>query len=152
LTTRVWTDRRLGSSVMVSLPVHCAFIATGNNPALSDEMVRRTVSSFLDARDARPHLRTGFKHREILVWARANRPALVHSILTLVQAWLAARQPPGDVQLGMYESWSAVVGGVLKVAGVEGLNRSIQRYQGAATDTEQTVGPFVQAWWARHGS
>jgi hypothetical protein len=152
LTTRIWADRRLGSSAMVSLPVHCTFLGTGNNPVLSDEMVRRTISCFLDTRDARPHLRAGFKHREILVWARANRPALVHSILTLVQAWLAAGQPPGDVQLGMYESWSGVVSGVLEVAGVEGLNRSIQRYQRAASDTEQTVGPFVQAWWTRHGS
>lgn len=150
LTARSWSDRLLGSSLMITLPVTPTWIATGNNPSLSDELVRRTLASRLDAGRTHPHLRTGFKHSDLLVWARTNRPALLEAILTLVQAWIVEGQPPGSVHLGMFEAWCHVVGGVLEIARVEGLQEAIRLYQGTPTDTIQAVTQFLYMWWERH--
>lgn len=38
LTAPFWEDRILGVSEMVRLPIRCTWIATGNNPAFSNEM------------------------------------------------------------------------------------------------------------------
>src|SRR5262249_6243364 len=134
LTATRWADRCLGASVMLSLPVLCAWVLTASNPRLSDELLRRTIRSMLDAATARPHMRRGFRHEDLLAWAKKNRSSLVHAILTLIRAWWVAGRPRADVRLGMYESWCDVVGGVLHVAGVEGLRAAIERDQGAPTE------------------
>jgi hypothetical protein len=113
---------------------------------LSDELVRRTVCGRLDAGDSRPHLRAGFKHADLLGWVRGHRSEVVGSVLTLVRAWLAAGRPAGEVRLGMFESWGRMVGGILGVAGIEGLRQSVEHFQRAPTDTEQTLKPFLVAW------
>src|SRR5262249_7363276 len=53
----LWEDRILGVSEIARVPVRCIWIATGNNPALSSEMTRRTVRIRLDAQVDRPWLR-----------------------------------------------------------------------------------------------
>ena len=85
LTASVWEDRLLGRSQIVHVPVRCAWTATGNNPSLSNEMARRTVSSRLDARAARPWQRTGFRHPNLPTYTREHRPELVWTALTLGQ-------------------------------------------------------------------
>jgi hypothetical protein len=151
LTGTSWQDRLLGSSVMRSMPVRCVWLATGNNPTLSDELARRTLRCRLDTGTARPHMRTGFRHPELLAWARENRPALLQAVLTLVRAWLAAGRPGADVWLGGYDSWCRVVGGLLQVAGIDGLRRAVEQFQGEETDTEAALAPFLKAWWERFG-
>ena len=141
LTARTWRDRILGSSVMASLPVRCVWLATGSNPLLSEELARRTLRCLLDAGTRRPHMRQGFRHPEIMAWAKENRPAILQSVLTIVRAWQAAGQPGAEMRLGMYESWCGVVGGLLHVAGVEGLREAIELFQGEDTDTEKTLAP-----------
>ncbi len=53
ITGRAWEDRLLGHSTTLLLPVRCVWVATANNPALSEEMARRTVRIALDAGVAR---------------------------------------------------------------------------------------------------
>jgi hypothetical protein len=154
LTSRNWTDRLLKSSSMVSIPVRSIFLATGNNPVLSDEMVRRTIRSRLDTGLARPHRwkKGAFKHPHLLAWVREHRQEILQAILTLVRAWQAAGRPKGDINLGMFESWGEVMGGLLDVAGIPGLGQAIERDQGRPTTTEQSVAPFIHAWWNRYRS
>jgi hypothetical protein len=66
LTARVWQDRLIASSEMLCLPVQTAWAATGNNPALSNEMSRRSVRIRLDAKTDQPWLRKGFRHPKLL--------------------------------------------------------------------------------------
>ena len=54
ITATVWTDRLLGVNQSIQVPVRCLWVATGNNPILSEEMVRRTVRIRLDAKTDRP--------------------------------------------------------------------------------------------------
>ena len=54
LTAREWTDRILGLSKMVTLPVRAIWIANGNNIKVGGDIARRCYSVRLDAKTARP--------------------------------------------------------------------------------------------------
>ncbi|WP_198370259.1 DUF7146 domain-containing protein [Roseomonas rosulenta] len=152
LTAPFWEDRVLGQSEMVRLPIRCAWVATGNNPTFSNEMARRLVRIRLDARTDQPWRRDGFRHPDLMGWVRANRPRLVAAGLTLCQAWVAAGRPRGTRTVGSYEAWSAVIGGILEVAGVPDFLGNLDEML-AVSDAEGAVWrPFVQAWWDRFGS
>ena len=152
LTAPFWEDRILGVSEMVRLPIRCAWIATGNNPEFSNEMARRIVRIRLDAHVERPWQREGFRHPDLMIWVRANRGRLVAACLTLCQAWIAAGRPRGTLTIGSYESWATVLGGVLEVAGIEGLLGNLDEML-EASDSEGTVWRvFVSVWWDRFGT
>src|SRR5262249_56752366 len=99
LTAGVWTDRVLGKTQMVTLPVRGVWLATGNNVKLSTEVTRRTVWVRLDAKVEAPWTRDGFRYPDLRAWARANRGRLVHACLTLGQAWIAEGRPLGTSSL-----------------------------------------------------
>jgi hypothetical protein len=143
----LWEDRVLGVSETARVPVRCAWLATGNNPALSQEITRRAVRCRLDAKLDRPWLREGFRHPDIRQWTRDNRGALVGAALTLIRAWLREGRPAGGKTLGMFESWAKTLGGILDVAGVPGFLGNLEDlYERADTDTA-AWGAFVTAWW-----
>lgn len=152
ITSTVWEDRILGTSDMTRLPVRCAWIATGNNPTLSSEIARRTVRIRLDAKRDRPWLRDRFRHSDLRQWVSAHRHELVAAALTLVRAWIAVGKPDptGLSALGMFESWSRVMGGILQVAGVPGFLSNLSDFY-ESTDTEgEMVRSFLAAWWEQY--
>ena len=150
LTTSIWEDRLLGRSQIVQVPVKCAWIATGNNPTLSNEMARRTISSRLDARSPRPWQRTGFRHPDLPQYTREHRPELTWAALTLAQAWMAEGCPPGSKSLGMFESWARVLGGILGVAGVDGFLGNLESLYEDADAENAAHEALVSRWWAHH--
>src|SRR5262249_43665831 len=101
LTADTLEDRVLGRSAMVRLPVRCLWVATGNNPTMSNEMARRTIRIRLDAHVEKPWLRNseGFRHPNLKEWVGEHRGELIWAVLTIVRAWLAAGQPKGDRRL-----------------------------------------------------
>jgi hypothetical protein len=150
LRTTSWRGRVLGRSQMVTLPNTATWIATGNNPELSDEIARRAVPIRLDCGLEHPEERATFTHR-LPEWALEHRAELVSACLSLVQAYLEAGRPRSTQTLGGFESWASVMGGLLDVAGVPGLlaNREALR---ARTDRESTEWlAFCHAWWQRFG-
>lgn len=150
LTTPIWEDRFLTRSEMVYVPIRCAWICTGNNIALSSEITRRTVRIRMDAKVDRPWERTGFRH-ELPTWVMEHRADLVGAALTLIQAWITAGRPHGARTLGMFESWSRVMGGILEVAGVPGFMGNTNEFY-AASDTETAAWrTLIAAWWATYG-
>ena len=146
LTTSVWTDRLLGQTKMVTTPNRALWLATGNNPVLSRENARRTVRIRLDADVERPWLRAGFRHADLPGWVRAQRPALVVAVLTLLRSWAQAGRPRGSVTLGSFEDWAAVVGGVLAHAGVEGFLGDRQDDHEVCDPEEDEWAGFVETW------
>jgi putative DNA primase/helicase len=149
LTTRFWKDRVLGLSKTVTLPNNAVWLGSGNNTHLSRELIRRTLLCRLDAKMDTPWLRQGFRHPQLLVWAKANRGKLIAATLTLCQAWLRAGRPAGKVSLGMFESWAAVIGGILEVAGVPGLLANASQFRTQRADQTSEWRSFVVAWWHR---
>ena len=152
LTSTVWEDRILGTSDTTRLPVRCAWIATGNNPTLSSEIARRTVRIRLNAKRDRPWLRDRFRHPDLREWVANHRHELVAAALTLVRAWIEAGkpEPTSSPTLGMFESWSRVMGGILQVAAVPGFLSNLNDFYGS-TDTEgEMVRSFLAAWWEEY--
>ena len=104
LTAENWSDRILGKSEMVNLPVRCIWVATGNNPSVSTEIARRSIRIRIDPKCERPWERKDFKHPNLTVWANKHRADLVWAALTLIQAWVVAGQPLWHSKtLGSYE-------------------------------------------------
>jgi putative DNA primase/helicase len=150
LTTTVWTDRILGKTATVTVPIRAIWLATGNNVTVSNEIARRSLWMRLDARTDMPWQRSGFRHPDLRGWALKNRGRLVHAGLTLVQAWLAAGRPSGEANLGSFESWASTIGGILKVAGVPGFLANADQLYIQADAENQEWRAFVARWWDTH--
>lgn len=151
LTSRTWSDRVLGVSEVAEVTVRNIWVATANNPTLSEETARRTISARLDARCDRPWRRDGFRHADLIGWADERRGDLIAAALTIGRAWLAAGRPKGERTLGMFESWSAVLGSVLEVAGVPGFLDNLDDFYAEADAEGEAWRAFLGAWREEHG-
>jgi len=73
-------------------------------------------------------------------------------VLTMTNAWLAAERPEAKTPpLGSYESWATVVGGILKIAGIEGFLGNLDELYERADSEGAAWRRFVGAWWDKHG-
>jgi hypothetical protein len=152
LTSRVCKDRILGTSEIVRVPNTATWIGTGNNITISKEILRRSAGCRMDSGLENPSERKNFRHPELLVWVSANRGRLVWAALTLIQAWIAAGKPPGKETLGMFESWTKVMGGILSVAGITGLLTNAKKFRTAHADQSTEWQEFITAWWDKYNS
>ena len=146
LTTTIWRGRVLGKSEMLDIPNNATWLATGNNVEVSDEVARRIALIRLDSGVERPEERIGFSHPDLLGWARNRRHRIVSAALSIVRQWLDAGAPRGQAVFGGFESWAAVMGGVLDMAGVDGFlgNRD---YLYAVADLESREWDVLCAAW-----
>jgi hypothetical protein len=132
---------------MASVPNHAVWLMTANNPNLHLEITRRCIRLRIDPRVDRPWKSTVFKHPEITTWAKENRSALVGAIVTLIRAWMAAGKPLDRARLGSFERWSAVIGGILNIAGVSGFLANLDQLYEAADVEGQAWREFTATWW-----
>jgi hypothetical protein len=139
LTETTHCDRILGQSQTLTLPVRCAWIATGNNIQLGGDMARRCYWIRMDAKCSKPFQRTGFKHKRLKQYIQRHRGELLAALLTLARAWFVAGRPePSLTPVGSFEDWSVIIGGILQHAGIAGfLANSDQLYAQADSDTVQ---------------
>ena len=151
LTATTWADRRLGETQMLALPNHALWLATGNNPLLSREMARRAVRIRLDAGSSTPWLGRTYRHASLTRWTDGHRRELVGAALGLVQAWVDAGQPDAGAQLGSYEAWARVVGGIVAHAGFGGFLTGEVAEVGVDPE-EAEWGALVAAWAEASGS
>jgi len=154
LTAYFIEDRILGTSDNIRIPIRAVWCATGNNPALSSEITRRTVRIRIDSKQDKPWLRKpeDFRHYPLLPWVISHRPQLVAACLTLGRAWIVAGQPSpvGAPVLGMFEDWSRTMAGLLDIAGVPGFLTNLDQFY-ESSDAEGTgVRAFLMAWWDAH--
>jgi hypothetical protein len=143
----MWTDRMLGETRTVRVPVRLTWIIAGNNPQLSNEISRRCVRIRLDAKVERPQSRIGFKHADLEGWVKANRSELVWACLTLAQKWIADGRPAPDKVKGSYEAWSTVMGGILKACGIEGFLANEEEMRADADEEGRAIKSFLSMWW-----
>lgn len=141
LTADSWQGRVLGRSEMITIPNRATWVATGNNIDVGGDLARRCYRIRLDAHQARPWARTGFKHPDIERWTTQNRPALLGALCTIIRAWWEAGKPkPAKHQpLGGYTSWSEIIGGILGHAGIDDFLGNMDAFH-AISDRE------AQAW------
>jgi len=153
LTATEWEDRILGMSEMSPrLPNRAVWAATANNPELSLDIARRTITCRLDPGLERPWERSGFRHPDLRTWALTHRAELVAAALTLVRVWLGDGAPRLEhPAIGSFEGWAEVMAGVLGTAGVEGF---LANYRDVYESVSQDVGDwltFLEAWYEAHG-
>lgn len=153
ITATTWEDRLLGVSQNVRVPVTCAWVATGNNPAVSSEIARRVVSIRMNPATDRPWMREPgeFLHPDLRGWVRENRGELVGAALTLVRAWIAAGKPEGQKTLGNFESWAKTMGGILAVAEVEGFLGNLEEFYDRADVEGEQWRNLVGQWHEEFG-
>lgn len=140
ITSTTWGDRLLGYSKQVSYPNKITVVALGNNVEVQGDMPRRTILIRLSSSEARPELRSGFRHDDLRAWVEVNRPALLSATLTILRAWVVAGRPPGMQRLGSFDQWSQMIGGALAHAGVDGFLSNVDemRSRGATDDSDMT--------------
>ncbi len=152
LTSELWEGRRLGKSEIVRLKNNATWASTGNNVELSEEIARRYIQIRLDAGVAHPELRRDFRHPDLRVWVTDNRALLVSACISVIQAWIDAGRPPGSPSLGSYESWAAIMGGILEVADIPGFLAGRERLL-EDRDREAVEWTAVcEAWYRRFGT
>jgi hypothetical protein len=109
----------------------------------------------MDAKLARPWLRpeSVFRHKDLRKWVSEQRGAILAAILTIAQAWALTGKPEaqGLPNLGGYETYCRVVGGVLAFMGIEGfLGNLTELYEEMDTETPQWA-TFLEAWQESFG-
>jgi putative DNA primase/helicase len=96
--------RALGKSDKIRVANTFTTFANGNNVAVADDLVRRTICGKLDANVEDPETRT-FKS-DPLAAVRRNRGIYIAAALTIARAYLTAGRPDRLAPLASYEAWS----------------------------------------------
>ncbi len=149
LTAEVWSARLITTPEMVNLPVMCLWLGTANNLDAKEDMPRRIVIIRMDAGMEKPDEREpgSFRHKDLLSWAREHRGDLIWAALVLVRAWLSRGRPDGPQNMGSYESWSRILGGILQVAGVPGFLKTQQARRKTSDSDSALWRAFCNAWY-----
>jgi len=136
LTSGFYQGRLLGTNKMGQFKNVSMWIANGNNIQVGNDLSRRTIPIFLDAKSSEPWTRAVFKHGNIKAYALQHRAEIIQAILTLTKGWFAAGTPKADVKtMGNFEEWSHIIGGVLQNAGIKGFLQNTGNPQ-ASVDIE----------------
>lgn len=149
LTMRYWTDRVLNTSNSITIENRVLWLATGNNCTLGPDLIRRTIRIRLDPKMESPWLRDKFKHPNIVVWSGQNLEIIVKAILTLIQSWIKNNRISGKINLGSFEQWATVIGGILENSGIPGfLGNLTEIYENAISD-DGGWQEFVKIWFEK---
>lgn len=153
ITLPEWSDRLLGQSDSISFPIRLVWVASANNPVVSAEIARRSVRIRIDAGEARPWERQSFRYPHLREHVHAIRPALISAGLTLIRHWIAQDRPLSTIRpLGSFESWTAVLGGLVESCGLSGFLTNVEEFYSLADRETASWEEFVGAWWERYES
>jgi hypothetical protein len=142
-----WTDRILGKTEMMSVPLATTWYASGINMAFGEDTIRRLCPARLCSPEERPEERTGFRHPELLAWVSEERPRLVAAALTILRSYCAAGRP--DMRLrpwGSYEAWSAIVRNALAWVGELDPGEAREELASSADTTKNALASLLVGW------
>lgn len=148
LTADIWQGRVLGRSEIVTINNKATWAATGNNIDVGGDLARRCYRIRLDAHQAQPWKRTGFKHADLEGWVAGNRSELLHALCTIVRSWWQAGRPlaGGISAMGGYTSWVRNIGGILEHAGVGDFLANLAEFHASADREAQAWETFLGMW------
>jgi Domain of unknown function (DUF3854) len=119
LTSVEWQGRILGKTQQPRLPLLASWYATGNNTIVLADTGRRVCHIRLDSPDEKPEERTGFRHPDLLAWARENRGRLLTAAITILSAYCRAGKPRQPLKpWGSFEAWTDLIRGSIVWAGL----------------------------------
>jgi hypothetical protein len=156
LTLRRLTDRPLGATAQVTVPVRAVFSWSGANLALWGDMARRCLSMLIVPGVENPAART-FKIDDLRAYVRQHHPRLLVAALTVLRSYGMVRRPRhGGPRLGSFESWDDRVRGCVvwatSVAGWPAEPLAVQdRHRAESPDRESLVALHT-AWASAFGT
>jgi len=153
LTADQWQDRILGRSERVSVPARVTWMATGNNIDVGGDLARRCYRIRLDAHQAQPWKRTGFRHPDLLGHVRAQRVEILGALCMLVRSWWSAGRPRAAsvAAMGGYTPWVATVGGILAHVGISDFLDNLDAFHATADHEAAGWEAFLTAWMDTYG-
>lgn len=148
LTADTWGGRLLGQSVKIEVPNRATWLATGNNIDVGGDLARRCYRIRLDARQARPWERDGFRHPDLLGYVKRNRADVLGALCTIIRSWWCNGQElaNGIGAMGGYTSWVRTVGGILAHVGVEDFLANLADFHSTADHEASSWEAFLTAW------
>lgn len=149
----IWSDRRLGATEEVRVPIRNAWVVTGNNLSLTSELARRAVPIRLDAQVERPGSRSGFRHPDLLEYVKARRVVLAQACLIIAGNWVAAGRNEhigsavGSIVIASFEQWARRMGGILADAGVQGFLENHATFTEVQDEEGEELAELLAAWY-----
>ena len=140
--------RILGLSQTALVRIMSTWVFTANTLTMSAELLRRCILIDLDRKYPEPGKyvpESGWRHENVREWTRDHRSELVHACLTIIQNWVAKGMVKGNENLGSFENWAGVMGGILQAAGIGGFMGNQGELTGLSDGREDAVGDVVQA-------
>jgi hypothetical protein len=135
ITSTMVEFRVLGATVKPRLPWVSVVLVSGNNLALTDDMVRRSLVARLEPQEENPETRTGFAHEDLLGWCQQDRPRLIAAALTVLRSYASHGYPsPNLGTMQSFNAWSRLVPGAIAFAGGGNLLAARSKGTGAAAD------------------
>ncbi len=150
LTSNQWRDRILGGSTMGQVPNNAMWVFAGNDISLSEQLMRRVHPIYMDAAVPKPSRDRGremFKHKPLGDWVKPNRPQLVRACHVLIQNWFDKGCPEGSVGINSFDRYTAIMGGVLEAAGVDGYLGNLDAYHANGKSDDKTVWDDIAQMW-----
>lgn len=153
LTSREWSDRRLGGNSHINGEVAMSFYVSGNNLKFSDDMIRRIVWVRLNSDSENPEDRGGFKIDRILEHAEKDRHVYLGAALTIMEAYVKAGKPwPAGVKAsGGYEAWSDLIRGAVMWVGMPDPLGNRTKLKDQSGTAKATMASLLH-WWSERGS
>ncbi len=154
ITGQEVSDRILGSTAMVRMPLITTWFATGNNVQLKGDMQRRVVHVRLESPEAHPEDRKGFKHPNVEQYAREHRNELVIAALTVLRAWRISGDTIDLKPWGSFAGWSDLVRGALVWCGYADPGETRVELREEADVTTTALAGLLSGWRAvaaKHG-
>lgn len=145
-TEPFWKDRLFHKQVMARVPINCVWITTANNMLMHEDLMTRSIRIRLEPATSRPENRTGLKDLDL--WCRENRAALVWAIHVFVRWWMQEGKPVAvEMQSTRHAEWCRVMGGILHSIGLTQFLKNQEDFQRQAASGAEIYSAFCERWW-----
>lgn len=111
MTSPRWKERKFHTQSNYNLDTTKVVVCvTSNNARVADDTTQRCTHVRIEPQTARPELRTGFQHDDLIAWATSNQVQLFVHVLTIIRAFECASCPksPDVTPLGSFPEWRYV--------------------------------------------
>src|SRR5262249_43716339 len=122
ITAAEFSDRKLGSSEILTLPTAVMDLISGNNFTPKGDLFRRIITCRLDAKTDAPERRS-FSFNP-LDYIERHRQEMVAAALTLLRGFVLAGKPRDSAatdRLGSFEQWDDLIRQCVMWLGREGV-------------------------------
>lgn len=155
-TSRTFEDRILGKSVILEAVNDTSWYVTANNIMLAPDTAERCLNVRLHSEDEKPHLRSGFRHRDLFKVVRDRRAKLLSAGLTILKAFILEGKPEQDIAAwGGFEKWSALVRGAVRFAGLPDpatTRLELEEHADVETDDKAALVQALADWQTETGN